>query len=258
MRRIDAIEAAAVLESDFLNIFEGKVAYFGEFFCHFDEHGGVASRAPEWGGGHIGAVGFEDNAIEREGGGDFDGFARVFERQDARKTDVPAAFDKPARHVERTRITVKDAGDFGKFTDDAHAIFVSLAFVNDDRHVEFACECHLHAESFLLSFAWHVLIMIIEPDLANGLDFCVGAAERAEGIKHVVADFVGMVRVCAGGGIDIVIFLRERGRGMRGFEAPCGNHQARDALRWQACEKLVAVFVECGIVEVCVCIKKHN
>ena len=87
LRRIDPIETASVLESDFLDFFEGHVAYFGELFGHFDEHSGIAARTSERRGCHVGAVGFEDDAVEGDICGDVEGFARVFERQDTRKTD---------------------------------------------------------------------------------------------------------------------------------------------------------------------------
>lgn len=152
---------------------------------------------------------------------------------------------------------MENAGDFGKLADNAHAVFMCVALVDNDRHIELLRKRHLHAEGFLLYVARHVFIMIVEPDFANGLDFGGGAAEVAERVEHVVADFVCMVWMRADCSIDMVIFLREIGCGARGFEAPGRDHQSRDVMFGKRFKKLVAVFVKSGIIKVSMCIEKH-
>ena len=68
---------------------------------------------------------------------------------------------------------MEHAGDFRKLLHDLHAILVSLPLVDDDGQVQFLCQSHLSPEGLLLDVPGNVLIMIVQTDLTDGLDFVV-------------------------------------------------------------------------------------
>ena len=65
---------------------------------------------------------------------------------------------------------MKDACHVGEIVQDFHRVAVRLALVHHDGKAFLACKLHLQPERALLHLSRHVLIVIIQPDLAHGFD----------------------------------------------------------------------------------------
>ena len=59
----DAIEPFAVLQGDPGGLLGGDAAQLGELLGHVADQARVVALAPEGDGGHVGAVGFDDDAV---------------------------------------------------------------------------------------------------------------------------------------------------------------------------------------------------
>ena len=57
-----------------------------------------------------------------------------------------------------------------KLTNDVHSVLVCLSLMDNNRHIQFLCQFHLGDESLFLDFPGDVLVVVIQADLANGLD----------------------------------------------------------------------------------------
>ena len=79
--------------------FRGEAAELRDFFCHERHKARVVAAASEWLRGHVGAVRFDEDALQRDLFRDLDRLACVFKRHDAGKADVPAALDQPKRQL---------------------------------------------------------------------------------------------------------------------------------------------------------------
>ena len=147
-------------------------------------------------GRHIGAVRLDQNAVERQSRDGLDRAAGVFEGHDTREAQIPTALGKPKRHFRRAGEAVEHAARVGMPPDDVHGVAVRLALVDDDRELQRLGQLELLLEGNDLPRARHVLIVIIQPDLADGAHARIGR-QRAVAVEQTDAASSGWLPTAA-------------------------------------------------------------
>lgn len=111
---------------------EGDVAGLGDFFGGVADVGGLVGFASEGNGREVGGIGFEEDAVFGDAGGDVEEVGAVFEGDDAGEGDVEALFDGLFGELRGAGEAVDDAGGAVFFADEAHGVFVGVAAMDDD------------------------------------------------------------------------------------------------------------------------------
>ena len=119
-------------------------------------------------------VGFYQNAILGRGQCNFANNLGITKGQDAGKTDIKADVNGTARQF-RSRAEAMQHPRKSLFPhlilNNIGDVRISLAGMNDDGQIQFACRRDLGAKAFSLTVARRIIIMIIQSGLANGNAF---------------------------------------------------------------------------------------
>ncbi len=100
-------------------------------------------------------------------------------------------------------------------TQDVHGVAAGLTLVHDDGEVQLLGQCELLFKGRALLRAGHILIMIVQPDLAMAAHARRGAQGAVAG-KQGAVHMIGVVRVAADGSIEERILLRQMHGALRG------------------------------------------
>ena len=145
----------------------------------------------------------------------------------------------------------------GLLLEDARDVVVGLAGVNHEGKSRLPRRRDMGAEALLLIGARGIVVVIVEPGLADGHDLRM-VGERNQFFRGHVRLFRRMMRMGADGAIDLIMSL---GDAEHLVEAPHprrdGDHQA-DARGLGAREHRLALRRKIGKIEMAVAIDQHH
>ena len=113
------------------------------------------------------AIGLNQEAVTRHGGGRRPYPLGIREADRAREGDVIPQCAKLARHLGTPRIAMEDANNILELAHDVHTVAVGIAVMDHDGEREVLGHLHLCAEDRLLAFSVAIVIMIVQPDLPD-------------------------------------------------------------------------------------------
>ena len=198
-------------------------------------------------GRHIGAVRFDQNAVERQSRDGLDRAAGVFEGHDTREAQIPAALGKPKRHFRRAGEAVEHAARVGVPPDDVHGVAVRLALVDDDREPQRLGQLKLLLKGNDLPRARQIIAFEQQLELAEALRLPVIVHEReahgdAMDIVRRHPDACGVFH-CFSGSAEMALWLAERGWYL-GFTGVVTFKNARRAVEAVAALPLDRILIE--------------
>ena len=252
---LDAKEPLSVFarqRDDFINFHSPQL---GELRCDVENIARVVARAAHGDGGHVRAVRFEKDPVERDDARDLDGLLRVFVGQRPVKAQIPAARYELLRDLGAAGVAVEHAAHIRELLYDGKRVGVRVAVVHDDGERKLLRERELRAEDLLLPLFRRVLLpVVVKADLANGDDFRTlrPLPQRVEVLARVGR---AVFRVPAHGGVDMRVFLRELHRAARRFEVAAGVDDQPHAVFGHGREQFLAVSVKRLVIIVGVGIK---
>ena len=132
-----------------------------------------------------------------------------------------------------------------------------FTLVDDDRHGKLLCQRQLHPEGVFLDLARDILVVIVQPDLADGAHAGV-LAERTVARDARLVHMVCVVRVAADGGPDPVVALGQRDGALGRGQVAANVHHARDAIFPHPGENVVKIGLKAGVVQMGVGIEIHR
>jgi hypothetical protein len=210
--------------------------------------------------GKVGRIGFDEDTVERKGGGDVAERLRFGVGDVGGEGNVEAEFEallglleSAGEAVENTAaavgIEVRGSAPVG--AKNIEAIGPGVAAVNHDGELSGGGEGELAAEDFLLGDEVGVFVMIVESNFAAGEDSRV-VENFGELVEVGFGGLGGFVRVNAGGGVDPVVSFGEGEGGveMVGAGGAADGENGADARVASASEDGVAVIIELRVFEV--------
>ena len=147
-----------------------------------DHIGRLVALAAEFAGRQIRRVGLDHDAIGREFGREIAQGLRVLEGQNSRERNRKTQSDRFHRKIAPAGVAMQHGAKrpFGHFVfEDATAVFIGLAGMNDQRQTGRAGCCNMRAKATLLCFARAVLVEIIQPGFAQRHDLRMIASVRS-------------------------------------------------------------------------------
>lgn len=240
-----------------LHLLRGQALDLGDGLGHAVNITGVTALAAVGGGGHVGGIRLDHEALQRHGGDDLRGFAGVFESDGPGEGQVPAELDEGLRVLHAAGVAVEHAPDAGELLHDGQAVSVGLPVVDDDGQVQPLRQGELGAEDLFLQVTGDLLPVVVQADLPHGLDLGV-ARHGLDLVQPVGRQAERVLRVDPGGGVEEGVLLGQ-GDGLPGaFQVTAGAQDQADVGRGQGGEDLVPVRVELLGVIMRVGIKQHG
>ena len=190
--------------------FDGEVAQPRDLLADVAHEGGLVALAAIGDGREIGAVGFDQQAVERHAARDLLQLDRVLERDDAREGDVEAEVERALRDVPCLGEAMHDAAHLARalLAHDRERIGRGRAGMDHERLAGLARRADVTPETLALPREVAFEAIVVEPRLADRDDLGRG------GLRHQVRDSglqrVGVVRMDADGRIQVGVRLRDR------------------------------------------------
>ena len=182
--------------------------------------------------------------------------ARIFEGKYAGKADVPATAYQLQGKFGGSGKTVKNALYIREFVHDLKAVSMGFTLMDDDGKLQLLCQLHLHAEGFLLNSSGHILIVIVQADLADGPYLGIILSESAVLLDQGFVHMVGIVGMAAYSTVDPVVFRCKTDACLRRFQIAGGVHEISDSLLRKICQQLRQVIVKAAVIHMGVGIKQ--
>ena len=151
---------------------------------------------------------------------------------------------------------MEHAAQLGISADYIEAIAVRLAVMDDDRLIEPKRELDLTDKQCLLLVLVLGVPIVVEPYLADGDAFGMPGKLSKLG-KTLLTELVYILGVPADGGVDKVIFLRERYRIARAYKIAAGVDDEPDVFSRHGFKYFKAVGVERAAVVMRMGVKYH-
>ncbi len=141
------------------------------------KEGGFVFAAAEGDGGEIRGVGFDQETVGGNPGGDLTKGVGIGEGDDAAEAEIEAEIEEGLGEGGGAGETVEDADavggsgpEPGMFAEEIKGIGIGFAAMDDDGAPDLAGEVQLGGEELALSGGGVGFVMIIEPDFADGTD----------------------------------------------------------------------------------------
>ena len=96
----DAVQPLSVLQGDPGGLLGGDAPQLAQLPGHIEDLARIVALAPEGDGGHVGAVRFDDDAVQGDICRHLDGLPGILEGQHTRKADIPTPLDQLLRHLQ--------------------------------------------------------------------------------------------------------------------------------------------------------------
>lgn len=202
-------------------------------------------------GRKVGAVGFDQHAIEWHGCGHGSQIVVLFIGDHAGEADIETQLNAFGGHVGRASERVHDATQWTTgvgLAEHVEDVLLAITHVNDERQARLLRQPQVPIEIVLLHGECRLVPVAIEPRFAESDDFRV-CRELNDGVPLGVADFVDIIGLNTGRSIESVVDLGN-------FEAllalwPGATHDENliDPRRSRAGDHSIAIGVEAVLVE---------
>jgi len=226
-----------------------------------EEVSGFVAASAEGFGGEVGAVGFDEEAVEWDVCGDVAEFGGFGEGEGSGEGDVEAEVEESPGVVPGSGEAVGDAAEVsgaGGGGEEGEAVVEGVAAMDDEGEVAACGEVELPFEGVALCGAGGVVIVIVESGFADG-DNVAGEGEGFDLATDVGGGAVGFVGVDSDGGAEEVgMGAGECECGGAGFESCTDGDDARKSGGAGALKDGVEVGGEAGVVEVGVGVYEHG
>jgi hypothetical protein len=200
-------------------------------------------------GGEVGAIGLENDALERDRAEYFHEL-RVLVGRDAADPQVKTQLRHAQRHRGVAVEGVKNTAELNPFRREyLEGIFCCVPAVDHDRFVFEPREPEHAPEYVALHFAGRMVVVVVEPDFAHAED--ARSIEEVLELAFVVGIMLrGVVRVRSHDAEEERVPVHESGRRPRRLPVVADVHDRRHAVLDRAGKHLVEVAGKRGVVQV--------